>query len=177
MGGDHRRDHFHRRHRFLQRFRARSPNPWALAAPARHVPARWARWPADGSAATRRRTVAVRLPGWTWRSRWPDGADGPDGTNGADGTGWDGSHGTRWHPEPAVFVDYLADPSAASLTAPAAPERAPEAFAGKQCARLQHAVGLLDALAGIGSPGDLADRRSRYLQDLAKHDRLQHTYS
>ena len=45
-------------------------------------------------------------------------------------------------------------------------------------AQQQHAVGLLDALARVGPPGDLPDERSRDAAHLAQHERLrqQHLY-
>ena len=48
-----------------------------------------------------------------------------------------------------------------------------EAPAEQQPARPRHAVGLLDALAGVGAPGDLADGRPGHPEDLAAHERLQ----
>ena len=47
-----------------------------------------------------------------------------------------------------------------------------EAPRGQQPARQQHAMGLLDAVTGISTPGRLAVRRSRYPGDLATHERL-----
>ena len=49
----------------------------------------------------------------------------------------------------------------------------PEAHAGNQPARPQHAVGLLEPDARIRTSGDLADGGSRYPQELAAHERLQ----
>ena len=49
----------------------------------------------------------------------------------------------------------------------------PEAHAGNQFARQQHAVGLLDPVTGVRAPGDLADGRSGHPQELAAHERLQ----
>ena len=48
-----------------------------------------------------------------------------------------------------------------------------EAPGRQQPARPRHAVGLLDALARVGAPGDLADGRPRHPADLAAHERLQ----
>ena len=43
--------------------------------------------------------------------------------------------------------------------------RSPEAPPGQRAARQRHAVGLLDALAGVRPPGHLADGRPRHPQD------------
>ena len=48
----------------------------------------------------------------------------------------------------------------------------PEAAAGQQSARQQHAVGLLDAVTRVGAPGDLADGGPRHTEILAAHERL-----
>ena len=48
----------------------------------------------------------------------------------------------------------------------------PEAPRRQQPARPRHAVGLLDALAGVGAPGHLADGRPRHPPHLAAHERL-----
>ena len=50
--------------------------------------------------------------------------------------------------------------------------RKPEAARRQQPARPRHAVGLLDALAGVGAPGDLADGRPRHPAHLAAHERI-----
>ena len=42
-----------------------------------------------------------------------------------------------------------------------------------QFARPQHAVGLLEPVAGVRAPGDLADGRPGHPQELAAHERLQ----
>ena len=47
-----------------------------------------------------------------------------------------------------------------------------EAPRGQRPARPRHAVGLLDALARVRAPGDLADGRPRHPEDLAAHERL-----
>ena len=50
--------------------------------------------------------------------------------------------------------------------------RSPEAPRRQQPARPRHAVGLLDAVAGVGAPGDLADGRPGHPAHLAAHERL-----
>ena len=47
-----------------------------------------------------------------------------------------------------------------------------EAARRQQPARPRHAVGLLDALAGVGPPGHLADGRPRHPAHVAAHERL-----
>ena len=49
----------------------------------------------------------------------------------------------------------------------------PEAAGQGQPAVQRHAVGLLDAAAGDGAPGDLADGRPRLPEDLPAHERVQ----
>ena len=51
--------------------------------------------------------------------------------------------------------------------------RVAEAARRQQPARPRHAVGLLDAVPGVGAPGDLADGRPRDPAELAAHERVQ----
>ena len=64
-------------------------------------------------------------------------------------------------------VFFIRDPSEVPGLHPLAeaPRRQPPA-------RQQHAVGLLDALARVGAPGDLPDGRPGHPADLAPHERL-----
>ena len=50
--------------------------------------------------------------------------------------------------------------------------RSPEADGREQPARPPHAVGLLDAVTGVGPPGHLSDGRPRHPEDVAAHERL-----